>query len=93
MANKKTSKVPTKAPILPKEDSVTIFLSLEDVSVLVSILGFTTTCLDTLTAEARSTKNVKAVDLYSAKRNNCERLKNYLTDLALSGEPESRDFH
>lgn len=80
-----------KAP--ESNDSVTVFLSLDDINTLVSILSFAATCLDTIAAESATSQDQKALDLYITKRSNCQRLKDYLTDIAVSGEPDSREYH
>jgi hypothetical protein len=91
MADEKKVLNRVKAPTT--DDSVTVFLSIEDVNTLVSILSFASTCLDTIAAESATSQDKRALDVYISKRSNCQRLKDYLTEIAISGEPESRELH
>jgi hypothetical protein len=80
-----------KAP--DNNNAVTVFLSIDDINTLVSILSFAATCLDTIAAESATAQDQKALEIYISKRGNCQRLKDYLTDIAVSGEPDSRELH
>ena len=87
------SNLPSKIKEPPQSGVMTVFLAREDISALITLLSFASSCIDTLINQSTSMGDESALKMYLHRKKSCENIKNYLVELTIAGEPESRDIH